>query len=172
MKKLWCVFFLLLTSISVYADECKVKLPTGAKMAGVSATWQGGCNSDGYAEGQGSGSIYRKGKLQARYTGSAHDGIPSGRGVVEYIDKQSRYEGAMAGGLPNGQGVKTWKNGERYQGAFKNGERTGYGVYTWKNGAHYEGQFVNGKMEGKGTYISASGRKSSGTWKNNRLISK
>lgn len=146
--------------------ECKVRIP---HVAGFSATWNGGCQN-GYAHGQGSGKLYKNGRLIGEYNGMAQNGRPNGHGSALYVDKGARYEGNWVNGYPNGQGVKTWKTGDRYQGTFKDGERTGQGVYTWANGSRYEGQFVNGKLQGQGTFIPKKGTPQRGIWKENRLV--
>ena len=97
------------------------------------------------------------------YTGDIEDGIPHGKGVMEYSNGH-KYDGEWDYGSFHGYGVYTYSEDEYYEGNWSQGSRNGYGKYVFADGAYYEGNFVDGRFEGKGKLVYANGGYYDGYW--------
>ena len=92
---------------------------------------------------QESGCIVKHPGLSGKYSGDCKNGLASGRGVAEGVDK--------------------------YYGQFRNGLPHGKGTYTWIDGTYYEGQFQNGLKDGKGKMVYNDST-ITGYWKADRYM--
>ncbi|QDQ25713.1 hypothetical protein FNU76_04740 [Chitinimonas arctica] len=136
MKQLFIVLaFALPSAFANAADSCKVLDPE------LHGSYQGPCDSDGYASGQG-----------------------RAKGLAEY-------EGMFKAGKKHGKGVKTWPAvGDRYEGDFSEDFRHGWGKYSWGAksqwaGERYEGGYLRDRRQGQGAYFWPNGDNFSGEWR-------
>lgn len=106
---------------------------------------------------------------EGTYTGDWVDGIPHGRGSIQW-DDGNYYEGDWFNGSGHGQGTFYWSSGETYTGQVVNFGLEGYGTYRWADGTVYQGYWQNGQMHGQGTCTWSSGAVQSGTWENGKFI--
>ena len=77
-----------------------------------------------------------------------------------YIEKQLTdgfYKGYAVNGIPNGRGVMQYTSGDVYEGDFIGGEKFGTGKITFANGDVYEGPFISNKQHGKGKITTPAG---------------
>jgi len=81
------------------------------------------------------------------YTGEITDGIPNGKGKIEYYSGDV-YEGDVSMGIKNGIGTYTYFTGDKYEGNFVNDIMTGKGTFYYSNGDIVSGDFVDGIPNG------------------------
>ncbi len=91
----------------------------------------------------------------ARYKGEWVNGIPHGKGVLEFItDCHSIIEGEFVDGYAvYGRQIfdrEYEKMVPYYVGEFKNNLQHGNGEYYYGNGSYYKGEFKEGKFHGQG----------------------
>ena len=90
------------------------------------------------------------------YIGEAANGIPEGRGRLNYA-RGGYYEGEFSGGLPNGHGIVKYADGDSYEGDFRRGVPEGVGTYRFKGGNVYTGDMKRGIFSGRGSMYFADG---------------
>ncbi len=128
------------------------------------------------------------------YTGDVVNGIPHGRGVLNYFPgyERKKYNGEWKEGKFHGRGELQFTNGNtisgewvegkshghvdrhfsdgaRYEGQCANSQYHGAGEYRWAKGSFYKGEWVDGKKQGKGTYNFENGDVYIGDWKDNQI---
>lgn len=82
-----------------------------------------------------------------------------------------RYVGESINGIPLGKGVLQYKNGDTYYGDVVNYIRHGKGKYTAKSGLIYDGYFKADKRDGQGLFTDKKNAMFLGEFKNNKLVS-
>lgn len=103
--------------------------------------------------------------IQKHYTGDLKDGVPHGKGVMNYPDGGT-YDGSFVDGKQQGKGKYVWPNGDVYEGDWLNDKVNGKGTMKYANGDVYEGEWVNGMMSGRGKMKYADGNVYEGEWVN------
>lgn len=126
-------------------------------------------------------------KRTADYDGYWQNGVPHGKGVVSFLDKDERIEGVFLNGLNgtvkwyfadgrhyegeisdarlSGKGTMFDKEGGViYTGEYANSNPNGKGVRFYKGFGRYEGEMKDGKCHGEGTFYSDKGNWT-GEWK-------
>ena len=63
------------------------------------------------------------------------------------------YKGAWKDGLPDGKGELEYNDGTLYIGEFRLGRYHGHGTFTYKDGSTWEGEWVDGKRHGDGVAV-------------------
>ncbi|GHU16677.1 2-isopropylmalate synthase [Alphaproteobacteria bacterium] len=109
-----------------------------------------------------------KGKMDYPSTGSSYDGNWSdgwrhGTGKLANSDRYS-YEGDWKEGSKDGSGIETLSNGDRYDGQWKDGERNGAGIETLSIGESYDGQWKDGLRDGTGKSTYKNGDTCTRVW--------
>lgn len=64
-----------------------------------------------------------------------------------------RYKGELRNGLPHGRGEIEYRNGVRVQGTFESGKATGHATLTVPNWGRIEGIFTNGVLQRGDAYL-------------------
>lgn len=140
--------------------------------SGMSATWSGDHDSEGYATGKGilqyylnnktadryegfmsKGRFHGKGQLNSfprLYDGDFVDGMFHGNGVLAVVPQGPYYHGEFKAGLFEGNGFLQYPDGAKYEGAFSKGLPHGKGKKFSPNGDIYEGDFADGMPNGRG----------------------
>ena len=126
-------------------NGCKVVNPF--PRAEESITWTGGCDADGFTDGEG--------VLQWYQSGVADE----------------KYEGEMKHGYAHGKGSQTMVDGSRYEGEWKNSRQEGEGTFYAIDGSIYQGGWKDGKPHGVGMYRTPDGRVMRGEWEDGELKS-
>ena len=103
--------------------------------------------------------------IQKHYTGDLKDGVPHGKGVMNYPDGGT-YDGSFVDGKQQGKGKYVWPNGDVYEGDWLNDKVSGKGTMKYANGDVYEGEWMNNKISGKGKMKYANGNVYEGEWRN------
>ncbi len=179
------VLFLLLFSGITHASDyfwtkegARVWNPT--PKPGMSATWSGEQDTEGYATGKGVLQYYVNNQEADRYEGSMSrgrfhgkgsissfprfydgdfvDGLFHGNGVLAVIPQGPVYRGEFKAGLFDGKGFLQYPDGTKYEGDFSAGIPQGTGSKLFRNGDLYEGQFASGKPNGRGKISGKDGR--------------
>jgi hypothetical protein len=126
--------------------------------------------------------------LDGRYSGEVSDGIPHGRGEldwnrrVEYRegwkggenDDVEEYLGQIRLGANYAEDYCSYALGDcaKYVGEFKHGHPDGEGTLTITDGSTYVGQFKDGRWHGEGTWTHPDGDEISGEWKEGQVHGK
>lgn len=109
------------------------------------------------ASGEPSASATSREAGEARsYEGPLVDGLPHGRGIMQWADG-TRYEGDFVAGVRQGNGTQRYAKGDTYTGGWVGGKRSGEGVMNFVNGDRYEGRFDADRPGGLGLYRWSSG---------------
>lgn len=126
-------------------------------------------------------------KRPAEYDGYWQNGVPHGKGLVTFLDKNDKIEGLFLNGLNgtvkwyfadgrhyegeisdarlSGKGTMFDKEGGViYKGEYANSNPNGKGVRFYKGFGRYEGEMKDGKCHGEGTFYSDKGNWT-GEWK-------
>lgn len=129
------------------SDGCKVYNPHPVKNETI--TWSGEC-VDGYANGEGTLTWFKKGAKNQEYSGQMKRGQPHGRGKYDYLD------------------------GEIHEGEYVKGDLEGHGRVIERNNKdsityYFEGEFKDGSPQGYGEeiYFYAAGGDTSSVYKGN-----
>jgi hypothetical protein len=143
------LIFSLLSSLSAFAQECKVLDPE------LQGSYAGPCR-DGLAEGVG----HAQGT--AEYRGSFRAGMKHGHGVKSWPNGD-RYEGEFAEDRREGHGKYTWGRGpwegESYEGGYLADQRHGEGIYRFASGDVYKGPWAEDRITGYATPMMLARRK-------------
>ena len=109
-----------------------------------------------------------------KFTGEIKDGVPNGRGKLDYTGslKGDRYEGEFKNGEPEGKGTYYHRNGNIYSGDLKNDKAYGKGIFYFHDGKRYEGDFVNDARHGKGIIYFPNGDRMMGDYQWDKMIGK
>jgi hypothetical protein len=124
------------------------------------------------------------------YRGNARDGVPHGRGTMEWTDGAvysgqwqegtrhgsgeyiwpdgARYVGEWDSGVREGIGAMEWADGTYYEGAWEENAPNGTGLMEWPDGSRYEGEFADGRPHGLGVYTAPDGLQYEGEFRNGR----
>ena len=108
------------------------------------------------------------------FTGEIKDGIPNGKGIINYTGQLQgdKYEGEFKNGEPEGKGIYYHRNGNIYSGDFKKDKAYGKGIFYSRDGDRYEGDWVNDCKHGKGIIYYKNGDRMMGDYSNNQPIGK
>jgi hypothetical protein len=79
------------------------------------------------------------------------------------------YTGSVHNGLPQGEGVITWKNGDTFASSFDAGVPTGTATFTSHEGWKFSGPTTDGKLNGTVFSTSQDGKTSEETFLNGAL---
>lgn len=104
------------------------------------------------------------------WSGGCKDGYASGKGVLEWRDKDgktARLEATFLAGQIQGEATLHAANGDVYTGTFRGGIADGQGYVRYRDGAQYEGGMRMGMRSGNGEMLYANGNDYSGQWKDN-----
>ncbi len=114
----------------------------------------------------------------SRYTGSFKDGVPHGKGRVEFANGDV-YDGEWDNDRMQGAGTYVFGSnspsaGDRYVGEWRNDMMHGKGAYTFGPksqfaGDTYVGEYRFGKKNGFGTYRWSNGSRYEGEWMNDNF---
>lgn len=156
----------LLVCAPVWAGDLYLEDPiTGCQIwtdkmdpAGEVVSWDGECVGN-KANGKGTLSWFRGGKLLGRYQGGMAFGRLHGEGVLNYAAEggYNRYEGDFVNGELLGRLVYEGANGDRFEGMVENDGRKGAGVFMSAGGDWYEGEIEDGLYHGKGVLVLKDG---------------
>lgn len=106
------------------------------------------------------------------FTGQIRNGLPHGRGTIQYRDNDAsgrfNYTGDFVLGALSGTGTMVWRNGASYTGTIRNNLMEGEGVYSWPNGDRYVGQYSNGRRNGIGEMEYGDGDAYRGSWRDGK----
>ena len=92
------------------------------------------------------------------YTGKRNaDGLPHGRGTLQWPVSLNRFEGHFVNGEKHGRGCFHFSDGSNLSGGFRNDCLHGLGVYTYPDGYYLDAQYVEGIMNGKFVECSPEG---------------
>lgn len=104
----------------------------------------------------------------AQYEGQMKEGVPHGRGVMEWPDGR-QYDGEWRSGNRDGQGTMRWPGGRQFSGSWgKNEPHSGSGIWTLRDGRTFNGHLVNDLPEGRGKTTWPDGREYEGNWKDGK----
>ena len=161
----FCLIGLLIFA-PAWADNTYLKDPiSGCRIwtdkidpAGEVVSWSGECVG-GKANGTGTLSWFRGGKLIGRFQGGMAYGRLHGSGVMHHATEggYDRYEGDFIGGEMRGRMVYTGANGDRFEGIVENDGHKGSGVFIDAGGEWYEGEIKDGLYHGKGVLVLKEG---------------
>ena len=117
-----------------------------------------------------------------KYIGNFVDGKMTGKGIMEFVNKDvyaeggkwvnAVYEGDFLNGIFHGNGIMKYANGDVYEGEWKDDERFGKGIMRYANGDVYEGEWKNNEKFGRGKYHYANRDVYEGEWKDNEKSGK
>ena len=92
------------------------------------------------------------------YTGKRNaDGLPHGRGTLQWPVNLNRFQGHFVNGQKHGRGCFYFSDGSTLSGGFKNDCLHDFGVYTYPDGHYLEAHYVEGVMNGKFVQWSPEG---------------
>lgn len=126
--------------------------------AGEVVSWNGQCVG-GKANGEGTLSWFRGGKLVGRYQGGMAYGKLHGAGILHYTAKDgyNRYEGDFVNGELSGQLAYEGVNGDHFEGTVEQDGKKGQGVFVDADGNWYKGELQDGLYHGKGVLVMKKG---------------
>lgn len=88
-----------------------------------------------------------KSESGVRYVGETLDGMPFGKGALQYTDG-SKYYGDVFNYIRHGKGKITYTNGQIYDGQWVEDKKEGKGFFTDENNALYLSDFKNNDQIG------------------------
>lgn len=102
---------------------------------------------------------------QSRYKGEWKNGLPNGKGVKEYFEREGSchciIECTFVNGQAEGYGKQIYDKTDDdemfapyYEGQFKNSKQNGYGAYYWGDGSYHIGEYCDGLFHGKSVYYN------------------
>ena len=109
------------------------------------------------------------------YTGEFVNGLPEGKGFMEYSNGDL-FIGCWSGGEMTStdeyDGYMEYANSNIYKGKWLNGKRSGYGVFEDIEGLEYRGEWLDDKKHGEGMEYDTDGFQGwRGVWKNGLFVS-
>lgn len=145
MNKLICLFFFLMFSLAMNAQEiCDTVI--------VAEDWR---YEGQWPEGQ--GVLYHD--FKGFYVGRFNNGLPEGYCVQ--FTPFGDYYGTFTKGVREGRGTINYKNGDMLQGTFVNDRANGAAKFFYQSDSLFWGGYINGERSaGKMIYLSATDIKS------------
>ena len=123
--------------------------------------------------------------LDGRYSGEVSDGIPHGRGELDWNRRVEYREGWKGGenddveeylgqirlgaGYAEDYCSYAWGDCAKYVGEFKHGHPDGEGTLTITDGSTYVGQIKDGRWHGDGNWTHPDGDEISGQWNEGKV---
>ena len=112
---------------------------------------------------------------QNHYTGEYVNGVPEGKGFMEYSNGDLFVGCWSAGEITSTDkydGHMEYANSDIYTGKWLNGKRSGQGVFEDIEGTEYSGEWLNDKKHGEGIEMDCDGFQAwKGIWKNDLFVS-